>query len=132
MKKFLVLVLASIAVLALAGCGKGKERVAGKVYTYEKEGFGSSFTITVEKNGSFSYYEGMLSSYKGSGKWSVSGDVLTLTDTGIEPAIINRFLIDGDHLVYLAENSKNFLYVTVEDGDVFLGAPISSQQTNAA
>ena len=89
-------------------------------YCYEGDGFGGDFTITLRADGSFTYYEGHLSSYIGAGKWSVSGDILTLEDeTGIEPPIINHFRMDENNLIFQEKGSSNFIYVKVADGAVF-------------
>ena len=131
MRKGLGLFWAFTLALTLASCGSQtaspEEQVAGKVYTYEGEGFGSSFSITVSEDGSFTYYEGGLSSYIGSGRWSVEDDVLTLTDdTGVP--IVNHFRIDGDDLIFAEADSSNFLYVDVKDGEVFRGAPLAQDE----
>ena len=100
----------------------GPSSPAEKRYTYEGKGFGGDFTITVRDDGTFNYYEGPLSSYLGNGTWAVSGDILTLTDlTGAEPVRVNRFRMEGDDLVFLAEGSDNFLYVQLSDGEMFYG-----------
>ena len=87
-------------------------------YRYEGEGFGSDFTLTLKADGSFTYYEGNLSSYIGDGKWSLSDDVLTLADeTGVP--IVNRFRIEGDDLIFQAKDSTNFIYIKVDNGAQF-------------
>ena len=110
--------------------------VAGKIYTYEKEGCGGSFTIDLFADGTFQYYEGMLSSYIGMGTWTLDeNNVLCLKDqemyrfgedfTTMEPYVrINYFKVEEDRLVWLAENSDNFLYVDVVDGEQFFGQPM--------
>ena len=92
--------------------------VAGKIYVYEGEGFGGDFSITLNEDGSFSYYEGLLSSYIGLGTWSVKGDVITLTDETY--SFVNHFRMDGNDLVFISENSSNFMYQQIEDGARFL------------
>ena len=88
------------------------------LYLYEGDGFGGDFTISLRADGSFTYYEGHLSSYIGAGKWSVSGDILTLEDeTGITR--VNRFRMEGNDLIFQAKGSTNFIYVKVADGAVF-------------
>ncbi|WP_297289246.1 M56 family metallopeptidase [uncultured Flavonifractor sp.] len=88
------------------------------LYLYEGDGFGGDFTITLRTDGSFTYYEGGLSSYIGAGKWSVSGDILTLEDeTGVPK--VNRFRMEGNDLIFQANGSTNFIYVKVADGAVF-------------
>lgn len=128
MKKVRFALAILLCLTLLTACGQiGKtytaEDMAGKVYTYEKEGFGGPFTISVYEDGSFSYYVGMLSSYIGMGDWSVEDGVLTLTDnTGL--SYVNRFQIGEDVLFFLAEGSTGTMYLDMEDGDRFYGAPI--------
>ncbi len=119
------LALAAAAALLLAGCSKSVQEsdVAGKIYQYEKEGFGGDFVIRVEEDNVFSYYEGGLSSYIGFGEWELDGDTLLLHETRFDTPAVQRFKADGDALVYQAEGSAGFLYVKVADGDRF---PVSA------
>ena len=103
--------------LLLAGCSKAvtAEDLAGKVYQYEKEGFGGNFTIALEEDGTFTYYEGSLSSYIGSGDWNLEGETLTLQER-------NRhftFRAEKDRLIFREEDSGDFTYLTVADGEEF-------------
>lgn len=96
----------------------GNQLSSAGLYCYEGDGFGGDFTITLRADGSFTYYEGNLSSYIGAGRWSVSGDILTLEDeTGVSK--VNHFRIEGNDLIFLAKDSTNFIYVEVADGAVF-------------
>ena len=124
-----------IVAAALAACAvaavcfltdpvSGAASPAGKIYHYEGEGIGGDFAITIHEDGSFVYSEGPLSSYLGCGEWSISGDVLTLTEQA-EPERVNRFRIDADKLVFQEAGSDNFIYVKVEEGEVFRGTPIA-------
>ena len=104
--------------LVLAGCSKAvtAEELAGNVYQYEKEGFGGAFTIRLEEDGTFTYYEGGLSSYIGNGNWSLEGETLTLQER-------NRhfsFQAEKDCLVFQKEASGEFSYLCVEDGAKFI------------
>ncbi len=92
--------------------------IAGKIYLYEKGGFGGPFfTITLRNDGSFRYHEGWLSSYIGSGDWELDGDTVTIRDEG-GMGIFN-FRVEGGDLVYIAEGSSRFLHVNVPDGGRF-------------
>lgn len=121
----LIALLCAISVLICAlGCGTvenapvSEDDIKGRTYLYEGKGAGSGFTITIEDDGTFSYYEGFLSSYIGYGDWRLVGDVLVLEDrSGYD--IINRFIVKKDHLVFVSEGSKGFLYVDVSDGEKF-------------
>ncbi|MBR3967536.1 MAG: hypothetical protein IKJ91_10735 [Clostridia bacterium] len=123
MKKFLVLILVFAMVLLCSCCSAKKEEsvstqdILGKTYVYEKDGAGGAFTITVEEDGTFTYYAGFLSSYIGHGAWTLEGDRLTLKDVSYD--IVNHFEVKKDRLVYLSEGSSGFMYVDVSDGDVF-------------
>lgn len=131
---FAILSALMLFVLFITGCTEQKREksVADKIYTYAGEAFSGiesdyAFTITINDDGTYSYYESLLSSYIGTGEWSVSAEVLTLSDdTGVE--IINYFLIDGDDLVFIEENSANFIYVKVKDGERFHGTAISDDK----
>ena len=92
----------------------------GKTYTYEKEGIMGSFTITLYNDGTFSYYEGMASSYLGFGSWTQNGDAITLTDDGHGGlGLINHFEFDKTDLIFVEEGSSNFIYVKVQNGERF-------------
>lgn len=73
-----------LALLLLAGCSRQVRPgdIAGKIYRYEKDGVGGSFTIRLEEDGTFTYYEGSLSSYIGVGTWTLEGNTLCITDEG--------------------------------------------------
>ena len=92
----------------------------GKTYVYENEGLLGTFAITLYQNGTFQYYEGMASSYLGNGTWEQDGDCITLTDDELNAmSLVNRFKVDGEDLVFIADGSSNFIYVKVKDGDRF-------------
>ncbi len=123
MKKYFVLIFV-FAVVLLCSCGSVKKEesistqdILGKTYVYEKDGAGGAFTITVEEDGTFTYYAGFLSSYIGHGAWTLEGDCLTFSDVSYD--ITNHFKVEKDRLVYLSEGSSGFMYVDVSDGDVF-------------
>lgn len=104
--------------LLLAGCSSKvrEEDIAGKTYCYEKDGFGGPFTIQLEEDGSFTYYEGYLSSYIGTGDWTLEGNVVTLQ----EKTQNFTFWVKDDSLIFQARNSGEFLYLKVKDGEKFL------------
>lgn len=115
---FLVFTMA----LLFAACADSvQERdVIGKTYVYEKEGFGGDFKIAIHDDGTFFYCEGEFSSYLGIGKWTLEEDTLILSDDEqIGYPLVNYFKVDGNDLVFLTENSSNFVYVTVADGERF-------------
>lgn len=128
MSKVLCGILVFMMLLAVSGCEQDFQQVdvAGRVYTYTGETFGGmdfdSFTISINEDGTYSYYESMLSSYIGFGKWSVEGDVLTLTeDDKIGYPFVYYFKIDGEDILYIEEGSSSFIYTDVKDGERFTG-----------
>lgn len=81
MKHFVKISLPLLLMLSiLGGCSHAvrTEDLAGKNYVYEKDSFGSDFIISLKEDGSFTYYEGALSSYIGTGEWTVEKDTLIL------------------------------------------------------
>ena len=123
-QKIVALFIALFAsVLLLQGCSVDSYiNVAGKAYTYTVEPESGldldRFTIRLNTDGTFTYYETVFSSYLGIGKWSVDGDVLTLADDYY--SLKNSFRIDGDDLIFIENGSTNFIYVKVGDGEHFI------------
>ena len=114
--------LISAVVLILTGCSAPaqKNSVADKTYLYEKDGFGGDFTIQLKSDGTFSFYEGGLSSYIGTGEWKLEEEVLVLRDNTLEDhPFVNYFKVDGDDLIFISEKSTNFMYLDVLDGEKF-------------
>ena len=68
-----------------------------------------------KEDGTFTYYEGGLSSYIGTGDWSLEGETLTLQ----ERTRHFTFQVEEDNLVFQKEDSGEFSYLTVEDGEKF-------------
>lgn len=92
-----------------------------KTFVHEKDGFGGEFTIQINDDGTFGCYEGLLSSYIGIGSWILDNDILVLSDDdGIGYLLVNRFEVKDGDLVFLSEDSSNFLYVNVADGEHFV------------
>lgn len=109
-------------ILLLTGCADTvqEDSIADKNYLYEKEGFGGDFIIQMKSDGTFSYYEGELSSYIGTGEWKLDGNTLMLQDTVIEGhPRINYFKVEGNALIFQAEDSDNFIYIKVSEGERF-------------
>ena len=87
---------------SLTGCAGtvSSNGVCDKGFVCEKDGFPDKFGIKLYNDGSFTYYEGMFSSYVGYGSWSVDDDTLILTEnagSGGNPKTF-RFKLNGDTL----------------------------------
>lgn len=121
MKPIAALLILS-AVLLCTGCARQtrKADIADKTYVYKKDGFGGDFTIKLSSNGTFTYYEGCLSSYIGTGNWTIDGETLVLVNNeAYGRQRENRFKIVGDDPVFQAESSNNFTHIKAADGDKF-------------
>ncbi len=140
MKRYAIFAVLIVFAISLVGCVEQEISVGDMIYTYEGEGFGSDFTISIYSDGTFSCYVGMLSSYIGIGAWSLDGDVLTLTEGGLLPSIsdgdgvstrnnVNHFRVEGDTLYFIEEGSSNFGSLMVQDGECFHGAPMDETET---
>ena len=118
MRKHLLFTLLLALAWLMTGCGNQRQisELADQTYLYEKDGFGGAFTITLNGDGSFEYYEGGLSSIIGTGTWDWDGTTLTLSE---EHGSVNHFAVEDDGLVFQEEDSSNFHYITVSDGDKF-------------
>ena len=91
----------------------------GSVFVWEKEGFGGDFAILLRYDGTYAYYVGPLSSYIGTGSWTLEDGIITLKDdTGY--GFVHRFRNEDKVLRYIAEGSDGFMGVKVSDGDRFL------------
>ena len=136
MKKVLAIVLVLTIAFGVMGCFNQKEMtkddIVDKIYVYEKDGCGSDFTIEIKADGTFTYYEGMLSSHIGGGEWSYSDGMLTLyektsrfNDAYKLEEVMNSysFSAEKDTLIFvdkgLEDGSDNFRYVKVKDGEKF-------------
>lgn len=126
MKRIVICILA-LGMLAGLACAKKtddalRKTVAGKTFVRENGGFGGDFTITLREDGSYEYYEGFLSSYIGTGTWTIEDGVLILTEQGGWD-FVYRFTVQDGALVYRAAGSSAFIYVKAADGDRFLPRP---------
>lgn len=92
--------------------------ISGKTFVYENEGIGSPFTITFNEDGTYMYYEGVLSSYIGAGSWNLDDDIAVLTEN-IKGSVI-RLKVQNDVLTYIESGSDNFYYIHVKDGERFI------------
>ena len=128
MKRIIALLLVLVSLLAVFGCSSTVENPGGREYTYSKEGYGGEFVITLKEDGTFVYVEGWMGTYTGVGKWTMKDSIVTLTDDPLMggQSLKNHFRFDGRNLVFVQKDSSNFSYVTVGDGELFMGQPITS------
>jgi len=102
------------------------------VYYYsgnKKETHGSGsrridLLVQIKEDGSFFLSELPDDSIIGSGKYTVDGDMLTLTGSKKvgeteEKQVVYHFRADGENLIYVADNSSGFDVAQVQDGEVF-------------
>ena len=92
------------------------------VFVRDAGGFGGDFTITLRQDGGFEYYEGLLSSYIGSGTWTQEDGVICLTDRVLQDSAGIRshyFTLEDGDLIFRAEGSAAFMYLDVENGERF-------------
>ena len=97
----------------------GEVPLAGH-YLCEQEGFGGPFTLMLREDGTFQYSEGYLSSYLGTGKWSLDGDTVTLIDNDLETERRTYFTVNGATLLYDRARSDPFIYGDLPDGAKFI------------
>ena len=136
MKKVLAIMLVLTIAFGVIGCSNLKEMtkddIVDKVFVYEKDGCGGDFTIEIKADGTFTYYEGLLSSHIGMGEWSYLDGMLTLFEKTSRfneayelEEVINSysFSVEKDTLIFvdkgLDKGSGNFRYVKVKDGEKF-------------
>ena len=143
-RKILLLALTLVMVLGtLTACG-GASSTTVKVIeielTQEQYAFGvdkdqpelledvNEFIAKIKADGTFAYYEGMLSSHIGIGEWSYSDGTLTLFEKTsrfkdayeMEEVIYSySFSVKKDTLIFEDKGSGNFRYVKVKDGEKF-------------
>ncbi len=79
------------------------------------------FGITLNPDGTYTWYESPISSYIGFGAYQIEDGILIKRD---DPRIgterVNRFRMEGDSLFFIADGSDNFSMVQLEDGEEFV------------
>ena len=90
------------------------------VYTYAGDGFGGDFTITLEEDGSYTFYEGFLSSYIGGGHWYAERREIYLAEENGFDLQFYFSAEDEDTLIYKGRYSDDFPYIKVPDGGKFV------------
>ncbi len=86
------------------------------------------FTITLNADGTYNYYETMISSHLGFGRYTVDGNIITIRDDDIptlngSKTYTFKFEYRDGKLIFLASESDNFMYVNLPDGAEFERAP---------
>ena len=95
-------------------------RLSG-TYRYEGKGFGGDFTITLNADGTYTFYEGPLSSYHGMGTWDTWYNAVYMTENEETGYDLNfMFGVEDNALIYIAAGSDEFIHVKVSDGEKFV------------
>lgn len=89
-------------------------------YICEEPGVGGTFSLTISEDGSFNYYEGILSSYLGYGTWQLNDGKLVLSDIGSGEVRKTVFAYHNGELFYNSSESDGFTYVSLSDGTKFI------------
>lgn len=118
--KLLIFLLAVVMLAGLVSC-----QAEVKYGTYVRSGgFRERFTITLDEDGSFTYYESLTAAHVGMGSYEIKGDRVILTDSTI-PGFgsmltkVFTFRYEDGKLIYLADESDAFIYTDLPDGTVF-------------
>ena len=106
--------------------------------TYARQNIESTlqdyFTITINPDGTYTYYATMLSSYIGMGNYTFEDNVITLIDEKI-PTLSGsltctfKFEYRDGKLIYLATESDAFMYINPPDGAEFERVNIQDNET---
>ena len=88
--------------------------IAG-TYRCDGEGFGGDFTITLNADGTYTFYEGPLSSYMGMGTWFTACDAVYMNEGDAGFDLSFTFGVEEDSLIYLALGSDTFPCVELPD-----------------
>lgn len=138
MKRLIVFLLTVfVLLLAFVSCDTGKQNetesetvravdskeVCGFYCRMNDNGY-DSFSITLYEDGTYTYYETMVSSHIGHGTYTVDKNLITLTDNQI-PTLSGtsqytfKFEYRDGKLFFLATESDQFMYVDLPDGAEF-------------
>ena len=79
------------------------------------------FSITLEPDGRYSWYETPISSFIGTGHYTINDNILTMNDDeGFGRAPVHRFRMNGDRLFFMERDSDNFHMVRLQDNAEFV------------
>ena len=86
-------------------------------YTRKNEGLGGldEFSITLNEDGTYSYYETLISSIIGMGNYTIEDGIVTL----YEGNKTFRFRYYLNALEFIAGESDKFTYINLTDGEIF-------------
>ena len=95
------------------------EGIAGNSFFYNKEENSGPFIICFDRNGGYDYSPATISSFIGSGQWTIYDDTLVLTERSYGKCLVNCLKINGDDLIYDAAASDCFCQCGPKNGDEF-------------
>ncbi len=116
-----LIALALIVAALLSSCGKAPdpELLKGCRFLFSDPNSKAQFSISLERDGTYSYFEGVDTEYIGVGRWTVEGKRICLTDTYVDSKIVNYFTHEDGNLVYSEKGSTGFPNSEIENGTVF-------------
>lgn len=124
MKKVTVCFAALLILVVLAACRAQEPETVSGTYSRENANGFDHFTITLNEDGTYSYFETMISSHLGMGEYTYEDGIVTLIDDqipGLYGSLIHtyKFRYADGKLFYLAGESDGFMYVDLPDGAQF-------------
>lgn len=135
-KRRVTLFLAMAVILGvLASCRAREPELQYGMYSRENANGFDHFTITLNENGTYSYFETMISSHLGMGGYTLEDGVVTLTDSQI-PGLYGslthtyKFRCEDGKLIFLADESDDFMYIKLPDGAEFDRREPAAEQAN--
>lgn len=128
MKRILLCILALLLLVPLlVACAEKEncdpETLCGTYKRPNANGF-DSFSITLNEDGTYQYFETMISSHLGFGSYKIEGNTVTMTEKNI-PGLYGslthtyRFEYTDGKLIYLADQSDRFIYIDLPQGAEF-------------
>ena len=134
--KILIAALCLLAVLAIVialGAGSIRKILFGEpasiygTYVRENQNDIMPFSITLNEDGRYQYLECGISSHIGMGGYTFKNNIVTLVDgniPGVNGSLTRtyKFRIEDGKLIFLAEESDDFMYIKLPDGAEFTRA----------
>lgn len=138
MKRALICILSAVLFAVMLVSCRGQETytlesISGSYSRENANGF-DHFTITLNEDGTYSYFETMISSHLGMGGYTLKDGIVTLTDSQI-PGLYGsltrtyKFRCEDGKLIFLADESDNFMYINLPDGAEFERREPTAEQT---